>query len=61
MGQLQEQMDTWLGGIGLTVEPFTISVTELLVKSGAFDIAGTVLRYHDRCVKFIPVFLYGGV
>jgi len=57
--QLQEQMDAWLVDTGLNVEAFTVSVTDLLVEGGAFDIAGIVLRYDDRAVKFVPVFLYG--
>lgn len=57
--QLQEQMNAWLTGTGLNVETFTVSVADLLVEGGAFEIAGIVLRYHDRCVKFTPVFLYG--
>ncbi|MGV2878741.1 hypothetical protein D9O29_13740 [Pantoea vagans] len=57
--QLQEQMDAWLTGTGLNVETFPVSVTDLLVEGEAFGIAGIVLRYRDRCVKFTPVFLYG--
>ncbi|HIE4239686.1 TPA: hypothetical protein ACXM6N_003105 [Serratia marcescens] len=57
--QLQELMDTWLVDTGLTVEAFTVSVTDLLVEGGAFDISGIVLRVDDRAVKFVPVFLYG--
>ncbi|OKB64750.1 hypothetical protein BHU62_20865 [Serratia marcescens] len=57
--QLQEQMDAWLVDTGLNVEEFAVSVTDLLVESGAFEIAGIVLRIDDRAVKFMPVFLYG--
>lgn len=57
--QLQEQMDAWLTDTGLNVETFTVSVTDLPVEGGAFEIAGIVLRYRDRCIKFMPVFLYG--
>ncbi len=57
--QLQELMDTWLVDTGLTVEAFTVSVTDLLVEGGTFDIAGIVLRVDDRAVKFVSVFLYG--
>jgi len=59
MTQLQEQMDAWLKGSGLNVEMLTVSVTDLLVGSGAFEIAGIVLRVDGRFVKFSPVFLYG--
>jgi len=59
MGQLQEQMDEWLRDTGLNVETFTVSVTDLLVEGGTFEIAAITLRYDDRSVKFIPVFLYG--
>jgi hypothetical protein len=58
MAQLQEQMDAWLEGAGLNVETFTVSVTDLLVEGGVFDISGIILRYEDRAVKFMPVFLY---
>ncbi|GKX43677.1 hypothetical protein SOASR015_27110 [Pectobacterium carotovorum subsp. carotovorum] len=57
--QLQEQMDTWLVDTGLNVETFTVSVTDLLVEGGAFDLSAIVLHYDDRSVKFVPVFLYG--
>ncbi len=57
MTQLQEQMDAWLEGTRLNVETLSVSVTDLLVEGGAFEIAGIILRYEDRCVKFMPVFL----
>ncbi|EAT8924029.1 hypothetical protein SR02_003222 [Salmonella enterica subsp. arizonae] len=57
--QLQEQMDAWLVDTGLNVEAFAVSVTDLLVEGGAFDLSGIVLRVDDRAVKFMPVFLYG--
>lgn len=57
--QLQEQMDAWLVDTGLNVEAFTVSVTDLLVEGGAFEVVGIVLRYDNRSVKFMPVFLYG--
>jgi len=59
MTQLQEQMDAWLTGTGLSVERFTVSVTDLLVEGGAFEISGIILRYDNRSVKFVPAFLYG--
>jgi len=59
MAQLQEQMDEWLVDTGLNVETFTVSVTDLLVEGGAFEIPGIVLRYDDRAVRFVPIFLYG--
>ncbi|NLS53333.1 hypothetical protein [Hafnia alvei] len=59
MVQLQEQIDVWLMGTGLTLEMLTTSVTDLLVEGGAFDISGSILRYDDRSVKFMPIFLYG--
>ncbi|WP_205953386.1 hypothetical protein [Pantoea stewartii] len=58
MTQLQEQMDTWLADTGLNVETLPVSVTDLLV-GGAFDMSAAVLRYDERSVKFIPVYLYG--
>ncbi|MEH3408017.1 hypothetical protein POW88_08280 [Enterobacter quasiroggenkampii] len=59
MAQLQEQMDAWLTDTGLNVEPLTVSVPDLLVEGGAFEISGIVLRYDCRAVKFMPIFLYG--
>lgn len=59
MAQLQEQMDAWLTDTGLNVEPLTVSVPDLLVEGGAFEISGIVLRYDSRAVKFMPIFLYG--
>ncbi|MGE8039645.1 hypothetical protein [Enterobacter asburiae] len=59
MDQLQTQMDEWLTGTGLNVETLTTSVPDLLVESGAFEISGIVLRYENRAVKFMPLFLYG--
>jgi len=59
MAQLQEQMDAWLTDTGLNMVTFAASVTDLLVEGGAFEIAGIVLRYDDRAVKFEPIFLYG--
>lgn len=59
MAQLQEQMDAWLTDTGLNVEPLTVSVPDLLVEGGAFEISGIVLRYDSRAVNFMPIFLYG--
>lgn len=52
-------MDAWLAGSGLNVDTFTVSVTDLLVEGGSFDIFAIVLHYEDPFVKFMPVFLYG--
>ncbi|CAM7774869.1 MULTISPECIES: hypothetical protein [Enterobacter] len=59
MAQLQEQMDAWLTGTGLNMEPFSVSVTDLLVEGGAFDIPGVALHYDDLSITFTPAFLYG--
>lgn len=59
MEQLQEQMDGWLTDTGLGVESFTASISDLLVSGGCFAISGIALRYEDRRVTFMPVFLYG--
>lgn len=59
MAQLQDQMDAWLTDTGLKVEPLTVSVPDLLVEGGVFEISGIVLRYDSRAVKFMPIFLYG--
>jgi hypothetical protein len=52
-------MDEWLTGTGLNVKPLTVSVLDLLVEGGAFEISGIVLHYDSRAVKFMPIFLYG--
>lgn len=57
--QLKEQMDVWLESTGLSVEAYSTSVTDLLVKNGTFEITALVLRIDDRSVKFVPAFLYG--
>lgn len=59
MTQLQEQIGVWLVDTGLKVETLSISVTDLLVEGGVFDISAIVLRHDDRIVKFMPLFLYG--
>lgn len=59
MGLLQEQMEEWLVDTGLNVETFGVLVTDLLVEGGAFEIPGIVLRYDDRAIRFVPIFLYG--
>lgn len=59
MAQLQDEMDAWLTDTGLNVEPLTVSVPDLLVEGGAFEISGIVLRYDSRAVNFMPIFLYG--
>ena len=59
MAQLQEQMDAWLMDTGPQAEILTVSVTDLLVDGGAFDIPGIALCYENRAIKFMPVFLYG--
>ncbi|MGL4430109.1 MAG: hypothetical protein ACRCT4_14465 [Silvania sp.] len=59
MTQLQEQMDVWLVGIGLNMETYTVSVTDLLVESGAFDISALILHCDDRSITFTSVFLHG--
>ena len=59
MAQLQDQMDAWLADTGLNVEAGSTSVTDLLVEDGIFDITCLVLRYDQRTVTFMPVFLYG--
>lgn len=59
MEQLQEQMTGWLVETGLQAEAFTVSVPDLLVAGGAFTISAIVLRYENRTIKWIPIFLYG--
>ena len=59
MTQLQEQMAGWLVDTGIEVQTIPVSVTDLLVEGGAFDVPGLVLRYENQAVKFLPVFLYG--
>ena len=57
--QRMAQLQAWLTDTGLNVEPLTVSVPDLLVEGGAFEISGIVLRYDSRAVKFMPIFLYG--
>jgi len=59
MEHLQEQMDEWLAGTGLNMEKLTVSVTDLLVEGGAFNISAIVLSFENRAIKFLPIFLYG--
>ncbi|MGK3144615.1 hypothetical protein [Pantoea sp. C2G6] len=59
MEQLHEQMDAWLAETGLSGERLSASVTDLLVESGAFDIPAILVRYENRAIKFMPIFLYG--
>ncbi|MBN4799027.1 hypothetical protein H4F75_05575 [Enterobacter asburiae] len=59
MAQLKDQMDAWLTDTGLNAEPLAVYVPDLLVEGGTFDISGIVLRYGNRAVKFMPIFLYG--
>ena len=59
MDKLLLQMHSWLAGTGLEPESLMTSITDLLVEGGAFDIAGIVVRYDERAIKFMPIFLYG--
>jgi hypothetical protein len=49
-------MDAWLTDTGLNVEPLTVSVPDLLVEGGAFEISGIVLRYDSRAVSLCRYF-----
>ncbi|MCE9994322.1 hypothetical protein LZ633_20305 [Enterobacter asburiae] len=59
MGQLQEKMTGWLVDTGVTTDSFSVSLADLLVPGGAFDMPGILLRFEGRAVKFTPLFLYG--
>ena len=59
MAELQDEMNAWLTDTGLNVEPLPVSVPDLLVEGGAFEISGIVLHYGSRAVRFMPIFLYG--
>lgn len=59
MDQLHEQMNEWLVGTGLNVDKLTVSVSDLLVEDGAFSMSAIILRYENRAVRFMPIFLYG--
>ncbi|MNG62909.1 hypothetical protein D3C79_211200 [compost metagenome] len=59
MAQLQENMVGWLADTGLQPENSRVSLSDLLVEAGAFDVPGITLRYENRTIKFTPLFLYG--
>jgi len=59
MALLLDNMNAWLADTALQAEELTVSVTDLLVEEGTFDIPGIVLNYENRTIKFIPIFLYG--
>ncbi len=59
MGLLQEKMTGWLADTGVSADGFSVSLSDLLVAGGAFDVPGIILRFEDRAIKFTPLFLYG--
>ncbi|MDX6019636.1 hypothetical protein SIL08_04925 [Scandinavium sp. V105_16] len=59
LGNLRENIETWLAGTGILIADVQCSLTEILISSAAFPISGFALHYENRIVKFTPVFLYG--
>ncbi|HEY2454521.1 MAG TPA: hypothetical protein VGI71_18270 [Scandinavium sp.] len=59
MSELQKRADEWLAGTGGRTEHPSVSLVELLTGGRPFSMPGLVLHYDARCVKFIPIFLYG--
>ncbi|VEB98072.1 Uncharacterised protein [Cedecea lapagei] len=59
MEQLQATMAEWLAETGIQPESTMVSLTDLLVEGGAFDIPGITLRYGKRSINYVPLFLYG--
>ncbi|MBB1199804.1 hypothetical protein EGM70_05750 [Enterobacteriaceae bacterium 89] len=59
MAQLQEEVEQWLTGTGISVEGTSVSLVELLAGSETFSVPGFTLRYENRTIRFAPVFLYG--
>lgn len=59
MKLLQEQMEDWLVDTGVRPESTPVSLTDLLVEEGAFDVPGIILRYKNRSITFTPLFMYG--
>ncbi|EPY5345298.1 hypothetical protein ACXDSS_004474 [Klebsiella quasipneumoniae] len=59
LGELRENIETWLAGTGIHIADAQCTLTEILISSAAFPISGFALHYENRIVKFTPVFLYG--
>lgn len=59
LGELRENIETWLAGTGIHIADVQCTLTEILISSAAFPISGFALHYENRIVKFTPVFLYG--
>ncbi|HAV1831685.1 TPA: hypothetical protein JG914_004527 [Enterobacter hormaechei subsp. steigerwaltii] len=59
VSQLQDTMESWLGGTQIRINTFSTSVVEFLIGGGAFSISGIELCYQQQSIRFKPVFLYG--
>lgn len=59
MGQLNENIESWLTDTGIGVEETIVSVLDSFASGSSFNVPGIVLNYEHRRVKFTPVFLYG--
>ncbi|QMR43055.1 hypothetical protein [Klebsiella aerogenes] len=59
LGELRENIETWLAGTGIRIADVQCTLTEILISSAAFPITCFALHYENRIVKFTPVFLYG--
>jgi hypothetical protein len=59
LGELRENIETWLAGTGIHIVDGQCTLTEILISNAAFPIPSFSLHYENRIVKFTPVFLYG--
>lgn len=59
MSLLQEKTERWLEGTGIETETFSATVTDLLVDRKTFNVPAFRLRFHDKTLTFLPVYLYG--
>lgn len=59
IGELQENIETWLSGTGIGIEETSVSLIEYLIGGKVFTVPGIILRYENQTVEFTPIFLYG--
>lgn len=59
LGELRENIETWLAGAGIHIADTQCLLTEILISNAAFPIPCFALHYENRVIKFTPVFLYG--
>ncbi|HEY2452112.1 MAG TPA: hypothetical protein VGI71_05760 [Scandinavium sp.] len=59
LGELRENIETWLAGTGVHIVDGQCTMTEMLISNAAFRISCFALEYENRAVKFTPLFLCG--